>query len=215
MEFDFKTIEESAQKYWLDNKTFNVEEDTEKEKFYCLSMFPYPSGKLHMGHVRNYSIGDVISRFQKMLGKNVLQPIGWDAFGLPAENAAIQNKVPPAKWTYENINYMKGQLVELGFGYDWGRELATCHPEYYRWEQWLFTKLFEKGLVYKKDAEVNWDPVDQTVLANEQVIDGRGWRSGALVEKKKISQYFMRITDYADELLQDINKLKGWPKRLN
>ena len=212
MEFDFKTIEESAQKYWLDNKTFNVEEDTEKEKFYCLSMFPYPSGKLHMGHVRNYSIGDVISRFQKMLGKNVLQPIGWDAFGLPAENAAIQNKVPPAKWTYENINYMKGQLVELGFGYDWGRELATCHPEYYRWEQWLFTKLFEKGLVYKKDAEVNWDPVDQTVLANEQVIDGRGWRSGALVEKKKISQYFMRITDYADELLQDINKLKGWPE---
>jgi len=212
MEFDFKTIEESAQKYWLDNKTFNVEEDTEKEKFYCLSMFPYPSGKLHMGHVRNYSIGDVISRFQKMLGKNVLQPIGWDAFGLPAENAAIQNKVPPAKWTYENINYMKGQLIKLGFGYDWGRELATCHPEYYRWEQWLFTKLFEKGLVYKKDAEVNWDPVDQTVLANEQVIDGRGWRSGALVEKKKISQYFMRITDYADELLQDINKLKGWPE---
>ena len=212
MEFDFKTIEESAQKYWLENKSFNVEEDNKKEKFYCLSMFPYPSGKLHMGHVRNYSIGDVISRFQKMLGKNVLQPIGWDAFGLPAENAAIQNKVPPAKWTYENINYMKGQLVELGLGYDWERELATCHPEYYRWEQWLFTKLFEKGLVYKKDAEVNWDPVDQTVLANEQVIDGRGWRSGALVEKKKISQYFMRITDYADELLQDINKLKGWPE---
>ena len=212
MEFDFKTIEESAQKYWLENKSFNVEEDNKKEKFYCLSMFPYPSGKLHMGHVRNYSIGDVISRFQKMLGKNVLQPIGWDAFGLPAENAAIQNKVPPAKWTYENIKYMKGQLVELGFGYDWERELATCHPEYYRWEQWLFTKLFEKGLVYKKDAEVNWDPVDQTVLANEQVIDGRGWRSGALVEKKKISQYFMRITDYADELLQDINKLKGWPE---
>src|SRR6056300_1428175 len=212
MEFDFKTIEESAQKYWLENKTFNVEEDNKKEKFYCLSMFPYPSGKLHMGHVRNYSIGDVISRFQKMLGKNVLQPIGWDAFGLPAENAAIQNKVPPAKWTYENINYMKGQLIKLGFGYDWGRELATCHPEYYRWEQWLFTKLFEKGLVYKKDAEVNWDPVDQTVLANEQVIDGRGWRSGALVEKKKISQYFMRITDYADELLQEINKLKGWPE---
>ncbi|SFV86798.1 Leucyl-tRNA synthetase [hydrothermal vent metagenome] len=174
-------------------------------------MFPYPSGRLHMGHVRNYSIGDVISRYQKMQGKNVLQPIGWDAFGLPAENAAIKNKVPPAKWTDENIGYMRKQLSELGFGYDWSRELATCHPEYYRWEQWLFVKLFEKGLVYKKNAIVNWDPVDQTVLANEQVIDGRGWRSDALIEKKEISQWFMRITDYADELLTSLDDLKGWP----
>jgi leucyl-tRNA synthetase len=174
-------------------------------------MFPYPSGQLHMGHVRNYSIGDVISRYQKMQGKNVFQPIGWDGFGLPAENAALKNKVAPAKWTYENINYMRQQLSQLGFGYDWSRELATCHPEYYRWEQWLFVKLFEKGMVYKKNAIVNWDPVDQTVLANEQVIDGRGWRSDALIEKKEISQWFMRITDYADELLTGLDKLDGWP----
>jgi len=211
-EYNASQIESSAQQYWIDNQSFKVVEDPNKEKFYCLSMFPYPSGKLHMGHVRNYSIGDVISRYQKMLGKNVLQPIGWDAFGLPAENAALKNKVPPAAWTYENIEYMKGQLVELGFGYDWSRELATCTPEYYRWEQWLFVRLFEKGLVYKKKAMVNWDPEDQTVLANEQVIDGRGWRSGALIEKKEISQWFMKITDYAEELLDGLDKLDGWPE---
>ncbi len=211
-EYNAQTIEQQAQQYWLDNQSFEVVEDNDKEKFYCLSMFPYPSGRLHMGHVRNYSIGDVISRYQKMQGKNVMQPIGWDAFGLPAENAALKNKVAPAKWTYENINYMKNQLIELGFGYDWSREIATCHPKYYRWEQWLFVKLFEKGLVYKKNAIVNWDPVDQTVLANEQVIDGRGWRSDALIEKKEISQWFMRITDYADELLSSLDELDGWPE---
>ena len=211
-EYNAQSIEQQAQQYWLDNQSFEVVEDNDKEKFYCLSMFPYPSGRLHMGHVRNYSIGDVISRYQKMQGKNVMQPIGWDAFGLPAENAALKNKVAPAKWTYENINYMKNQLIELGFGYDWSREIATCHPKYYRWEQWLFVKLFKKGLVYKKNAIVNWDPVDQTVLANEQVIDGRGWRSDALIEKKEISQWFMRITDYADELLSSLDELDGWPE---
>ncbi|MEJ6558964.1 MAG: leucine--tRNA ligase [Candidatus Thioglobus sp.] len=205
-------IESEAQQYWKEHKSFEVIEDTSKEKYYCLSMFPYPSGRLHMGHVRNYSIGDVISRFQKMQGKNVMQPIGWDAFGLPAENAALKNKVPPAKWTYENIDYMRDQLTQLGFGYDWSREIATCHPKYYKWEQWLFVKLFEKGLVYKKNAVVNWDPVDQSVLANEQVINGRGWRSDALIEKKEISQWFMRITDYADELLDSLDKLDGWPE---
>ena len=205
-------IESEAQQYWKEHKSFEVIEDTSKEKYYCLSMFPYPSGRLHMGHVRNYSIGDVISRFQKMQGKNVMQPIGWDAFGLPAENAALKNKVPPANWTYENIDYMRDQLTQLGFGYDWSREIATCHPKYYKWEQWLFVKLFEKGLVYKKNAVVNWDPVDQTVLANEQVINGRGWRSDALIEKKEISQWFMRITDYADELLDSLDKLDGWPE---
>ena len=204
-------IEEEAQQYWANNNSFRVVEDKTKEKFYCLSMLPYPSGKLHIGHVRNYSIGDVISRHQKMLGKNVLQPIGWDAFGLPAENAAIQNKVPPAGWTYNNIEHMKEQLVAMGFGYDWSRELATCCPEYYRWEQWFFIRLFKKGLVYKKKAVVNWDPVDQTVLANEQVEEGRGWRSGALIEKKEISQWYMKITDYAEELLNDLDKLEGWP----
>jgi len=211
-EYNSKKIESEAQKYWHDNKSFVVIEDQTKEKFFCLSMLPYPSGKLHMGHVRNYSIGDVIYRYQKMLGKNVLQPIGWDAFGLPAENAAIKNQVPPAGWTYENIGHMKEQLIGLGFGYDWSRELATCHPEYYRWEQWFFVKLFNKGLVYKKKAVVNWDPVDQTVLANEQVVEGRGWRSGAPIEKKEISQWYMKITDYADELLDDIEKLDGWPE---
>ncbi|CAC9563896.1 Leucyl-tRNA synthetase (EC 6.1.1.4) [uncultured Gammaproteobacteria bacterium] len=210
-EYNAQEIEAQVQKYWQENKSFEVVEDNSKEKYYCLSMFPYPSGRLHMGHVRNYSIGDVISRYQKMQGKNVMQPIGWDGFGLPAENAALKNKVAPAKWTYENIDYMKTQLSQLGFGYDWSREIATCHPDYYRWEQWLFVKLFKKGLVYKKNAIVNWDPVDQTVLANEQVIDGRGWRSDALIEKKEISQWFMRITDYADELLDDLDKLDGWP----
>jgi len=210
-EYNAKIIEKEAHDYWEKNNSFVVTEDTDKEKYYCLSMLPYPSGRLHMGHVRNYSIGDVISRYQKMLGKNVMQPIGWDAFGLPAENAAIKNEVPPAGWTYENISHMKEQLIALGFAYDWSRELATCHPEYYRWEQWFFIKLFEKGLVYKKKAVVNWDPEDQTVLANEQVVEGRGWRSGALVEKKEISQWYMKITDYADELLADIQKLDGWP----
>ncbi|RLT99382.1 leucine--tRNA ligase [Ketobacter sp.] len=207
-------IEAEAQQYWEQNKSFEVTEQEGKEPYYCLSMFPYPSGRLHMGHVRNYTIGDVVSRFQRMLGKNVMQPMGWDAFGLPAENAAIKNKVAPAKWTYENVEYMKGQLKRLGFGYDWNRELATCRPEYYRWEQWFFTKLYEKGLVYKKMATVNWDPVDQTVLANEQVIDGRGWRSGALVERKEIPQWFVKITDYAEELLADLDKLEHWPEQV-
>ena len=212
-------VERLAQEYWEQNQSFKAgeddkPEDIKREKFYCLSMFPYPSGRLHMGHVRNYTIGDVISRYQRMQGKNVLQPMGWDAFGLPAENAAIKNKVPPAKWTYENIDYMRAQLKRLGFAYDWNRELATCHPKYYRWEQWFFTKLFEKGLVYKKKATVNWDPVDQTVLANEQVIDGCGWRSGAVVERKEIEQWFLKITAYADELLADLDKLEGWPEQV-
>ncbi len=207
-------IERLVQNYWEENHAFKAVEDSEQEKFYCLAMFPYPSGRLHMGHVRNYTIGDVISRYQRMQGKNVLQPMGWDAFGLPAENAAIKNKVPPAKWTYENIDYMRAQLKRLGFAYDWSRELATCHPKYYRWEQWFFTKLFEKGLVYKKKATVNWDPVDQTVLANEQVIDGCGWRSGAVVERKEIEQWFLKITAYAEELLKDLEKLDGWPEQV-
>ncbi len=207
-------IEAAAREYWETEQTFRVSEDPEREKYYCLSMFPYPSGRLHMGHVRNYTIGDVITRYQRMQGKNVLQPMGWDAFGLPAENAAIQNRVPPAKWTRENIAYMRKQLKQLGFGYDWERELATCEPDYYRWEQWFFTRLFGKGLVYKKTAVVNWDPVDQTVLANEQVIDGRGWRSGVPVERREIPQWFLRITDYADELLADIDRLEGWPEQV-
>ncbi|MBA3981044.1 MAG: leucine--tRNA ligase [Alcanivorax sp.] len=207
-------IEREAQQYWEKNRTFKVTEDPSREKFYCLSMFPYPSGRLHMGHVRNYTLGDVVSRYQRMQGKNVMQPMGWDAFGLPAENAALKHGVAPAKWTYENIEYMKGQLQQLGFGYDWDRELATCRPEYYRWEQWFFTQLFEKGLVYRKMATVNWDPVDQTVLANEQVIDGRGWRSGALVEQKEIPQWFIKITDYAEELLNDLDQLDGWPEQV-
>ena len=209
-----QSIEANVQQHWEANQSFLVTEQPGKEKFYCLSMFPYPSGRLHMGHVRNYTIGDVISRYQRMQGKNVLQPMGWDAFGLPAENAAIQNKVAPAKWTFENIAYMKQQLQTLGFGYDWSREVATCHPEYYRWEQWFFTQLMEKGLVYKKNSMVNWDPVDMTVLANEQVIDGRGWRSGALIERKEIPQWFLRITDYADELLDDLEKLEHWPEQV-
>jgi len=208
------SIEADAREYWDKQQTFRVTEDPAREKYYCLSMFPYPSGRLHMGHVRNYTIGDVISRYQRMLGKNVLQPMGWDAFGLPAENAAIQNKVPPAKWTHENINYMRNQLKQLGFGYDWERELATCRPEYYRWEQWFFTRLFKKGVVYKKTAMVNWDPVDNTVLANEQVIDGKGWRSGAPVERREIPQWFLKITDYAEQLLADLGQLDGWPEQV-
>ncbi len=207
-------IESTAQTFWADNQTFVVTEDTSKEKYYCLAMFPYPSGKLHMGHVRNYTIADVISRYQRMLGKNVLQPMGWDAFGLPAENAAIKHNTAPAKWTYENIEYMKSQLKQLGFGYDWTRELATCKPEYYRWEQWFFTRLFEKGLVYKKTSAVNWCPNDQTVLANEQVIDGCCWRCDTTVEKKEIPQWFIKITDYAEELLNDLDKLDGWPEQV-
>ena len=209
-----QAIEAEVQSFWTENKTFEAVEQPEKEKFYCLSMFPYPSGKLHMGHVRNYSLGDVISRYQRMQGKNVMQPMGWDSFGLPAENAAIKNNSAPAKWTYQNIDYMKNQLKSLGFGYDWNRELATCKKDYYRWEQWFFTQLFEKGLVYKKNATVNWDPVDQTVLANEQVIDGRGWRSGAIVERKEIPQWFIKITDYAEELLSDLDQLEGWPEQV-
>jgi len=209
-----KQIECDAQQYWAENRCFNASEDETKEKYYCLSMFPYPSGQLHMGHVRNYSIGDVLSRFMRMQGKNVLQPMGWDAFGLPAENAAMKHKVAPSQWTRENIAYMREQLKRLGFGYDWEREVTTCEPDYYRWEQWLFTRLFKKGVVYKKNAIVNWDPVDQTVLANEQVINGRGWRSDALVERKEIPQWFLKITDYAEQLLQDLDQLEGWPEQV-
>ncbi len=214
IQYDPKTVEATAQSYWNEHNSFRVKEDPTKEKFYCLSMFPYPSGHLHMGHVRNYAIGDAISRYQRMQGKNVLQPMGWDAFGLPAENAAMQNKTAPAKWTYGNIDYMRTQLQKLGYAYDWSRELATCHRDYYRWEQWFFTKLFEKGLVYKKEAEVNWDPVDQTVLANEQVVDGRGWRSGALVERRSIPQWFVKITAFSQELLDDLENLNGWPEKV-
>ncbi|WP_282041722.1 leucine--tRNA ligase [Halomonas alimentaria] len=206
-------IERDAQQFWDKNQCFKAVEDASREKFYCLSMFPYPSGKLHMGHVRNYTIGDVVSRYQRMQGRNVLQPMGWDAFGMPAENAAIQNQVPPAEWTYANIDYMRNQLKALGFAYDWSREFATCDLDYYRWEQWFFAKLVEKGLVYKKMSTVNWDPVDQTVLANEQVIDGRGWRSGALVERKEIPLWFLRITDYAEELLADLDRIE-WPEQV-
>ena len=207
-------VETAAQQYWESRDAFRVHEDRSKPKYYCLSMFPYPSGKLHMGHVRNYTIGDVLARFHRMKGFNVLQPMGWDAFGMPAENAAIQNNVAPAKWTYANIDYMKTQLKRLGFAIDWSRELATCTPEYYRWEQWLFTRLYEKGLIYKKLGTVNWDPVDETVLANEQVIDGRGWRSGALVEKREIPMYYMKITAYADELLSALDDLPHWPEQV-
>ena len=205
-------IEVRIQARWDSDKTYEVTEDPATEKFYCLSMLPYPSGALHMGHVRNYTIGDVISRYQRMQGKNVLQPMGWDAFGLPAENAAIKNNTAPAKWTYANIDNMRKQLQRLGFAYDWSREFATCTPDYYRWEQLMFTRLMEKGIAYRQDSEVNWDPVDQTVLANEQVVDGRGWRSGAVVERRSIPQWFLRITDYADELLDGLDNLEQWPE---
>ena len=207
-------IEEQVQSYWEAEKTFSVTEDTSKEKYFCLSMFPYPSGSIHMGHVRNYSIGDAISRFQRMLGKNVLQPMGWDAFGLPAENAAINNKVQPSAWTLENIESMKKQLTRLGFAYDWEREFATSDASYYKWEQWFFLQLLDKGLAYQEEADVNWDPVDQTVLANEQVIDGKGWRSGAEIERKRLKQWFLKITDYAEELLDGTDKLSGWPEQV-
>ena len=214
LQYSAQEIEAIAQAYWKKHDSFLVTEDPNKEKFYCLAMFPYPSGHLHMGHARNYTIADVISRYQRMQGKNVLQPIGWDAFGLPAENAAMENKVPPAKWTYGNIDYMRQQLQRLGYAYDWTRELATCHRNYYRWEQWFFTRLFKKGLAYKKEAEVNWDPVDQTVLANEQVVEGRGWRSGALVERRSIPQWFIKISAFSQELLDDLQFLKGWPEKV-
>jgi leucyl-tRNA synthetase len=212
-QYNPKFLEAKAQKFWSDESQFEVREDSDKESYYCLSMFPYPSGKLHMGHVRNYTIGDVISRYQRMLGKNVMQPMGWDAFGLPAENAAIKNNVPPAKWTYENIDYMRSQLKLLGFGYDWSRELATCKPEYYRWEQWFFTRLMEKGIAYKKTAPVNWCPHDQTVLANEQVVDGCCWRCDTPVERRELSQWFLKITDYADQLLDDLDTVE-WPEQV-
>ncbi len=207
-------IEQQVQQDWQERAVFNVSETSDKPKYYCLSMFPYPSGKLHMGHVRNYTIGDVLSRYRRMQGYNVLQPMGWDAFGLPAENAAIQRGVPPAKWTYDNIAYMRSQLQSLGFGIDWKRELATCEPDYYRWNQWLFLRMLEKGIAYQKTQVVNWDPVDQTVLANEQVIDGCGWRTGAPVEKREIPGYYLAITKYADELLTDLDRLPGWPERV-
>ncbi len=212
--YNAHVIEREAQRYWDEQRSFRAVETPGKPKYYCLSMFPYPSGKLHMGHVRNYTIGDALTRYHRMRGYNVLQPMGWDAFGLPAENAAMANNVPPAQWTYDNIAYMKKQLVSLGFAIDWERELATCRPEYYRWNQWLFLRMLEKGLVYKKTGSVNWDPVDQTVLANEQVIDGRGWRTGALIEKREIPMYYMAITRYADELLAALGGLPGWPERV-
>jgi leucyl-tRNA synthetase len=212
--YDPAAIEAQVQQFWASERAFSVREQADKPKYYCLSMFPYPSGRLHMGHVRNYTIGDVITRFMRMQGYNVLQPMGWDAFGLPAENAAMANAVPPAKWTYDNIAYMKGQLQSLGFAIDWEREVATCQPEYYRWNQWLFLRMLEKGIAYKKTGVVNWDPVDQTVLANEQVIDGRGWRTGAPVEKREIPMYYLRITEYAQQLLDALDSLPGWPERV-
>lgn len=212
--YHHKEIEADAQAHWKKINYFRANEDSGKPKYYCLSMLPYPSGKLHMGHVRNYTIGDVITRFRKMAGYEVLQPMGWDAFGLPAENAAIANKIPPAKWTWDNIAYMKKQLQALGFAIDWEREIATCHPDYYRWNQWLFIKMLEKGIAYLTKGAVNWDPVDQTVLANEQVIDGKGWRTGAVVEKREIPMYYLKITDYAEELLSALNVMEGWPNQV-
>jgi leucyl-tRNA synthetase len=213
-QYDAASVEADAQAFWRDERSFEVREDPAREKFYCLSMFPYPSGRLHMGHVRNYTLGDVVSRYQRMLGKNVLQPMGWDAFGLPAENAAIQNNTAPARWTYANIEYMRKQLQQLGFGYDWKREIATCKPDYYRWEQWFFTRLYEKGLAYKKVAAVNWCPRDETVLANEQVVDGCCWRCDTPVQRREIPQWFIRITAYAEELLKDLDGLDHWPEQV-
>ena len=212
--YDAAAVESEAQHYWDEHKCFEAREDSAREKYYCLSMFPYPSGRLHMGHVRNYTIGDVLSRFMRMNGRNVMQPMGWDAFGLPAENAAMKNGVPPAKWTFDNIAYMKDQLKSLGFALDWGRELTTCRPEYYRWNQWLFLRMLERGVAYQKTGLVNWDPEDQTVLANEQVIDGRGWRTGALVEKREIPMYYLKITAYAEDLLDALGSMPGWPERV-
>src|SRR3990167_3799916 len=213
-QYDPSIIEVKIQKCWEEKELFSGMEELSKEKFYCLSMFPYPSGHLHMGHVRNYAIADAIARYQRMLGKNVLQTIGWDAFVLPAEYAAIQHGIAPAVWTRKNIEVMRNQLKSLGLAYDWKREIATCDPDYYRWEQWFFIQLYKKGLVYQKSATVNWDPVDQTVLANEQVVNGRGWRSGALIERREIKQWFLKITAYAEELLRDIDMLEGWPEQV-
>src|ERR1700760_1185414 len=212
--YDPAATERAAQDYWERSGAFAAQEVPGRAKYYCLSMFPYPSGRLHMGHVRNYTIGDVLSRFMRMQGRNVMQPMGWDAFGLPAENAAMQNGVPPAKWTRDNIAYMKRQLQSLGFAIDWRREVATCDPEYYRWNQWLFLRMLESGIAYRRTGVVNWDPQDQTVLANEQVIDGRGWRTGALIEKREIPMYYLNITRYADELLGALDGLPGWPERV-
>src|SRR6266478_7817186 len=212
--YDPAAVEAEAQHYWNKERCFEAKEDGTREKYYCLSMFPYPSGRLHMGHVRNYTIGDVLSRFMRMNGRNVLQPMGWDAFGLPAENAAMANKVPPAKWTFDNVAHMKAQLKSLGFALDWSRELTTCTPEYYRWNQWLFLRMLEMGVAYQKTGMVNWDPVDKTVLANEQVIDGRGWRTGAPVEKREIPMYYLAITRYAQELLEELDTLGEWPERV-
>src|SRR3984893_4914186 len=212
--YDPAAVESAAQDYWERNDSFAAREDANREKYYCLSMFPYPSGRLHMGHVRNYTIGDVLSRFMRMNGRNVLQPMGWDAFGLPAENAAMANGVPPAKWTFGNIAHMKPQLKSLGFALYWSRELATCTPEYYRWNQWLFLRMLERGIAYQKTGVVNWDPVDKTVLATEQVIDGRGWRTGALIEKREIPMYYLKITAYAEDLLETLGHMHEWPERV-
>ena len=212
--YEHAAVEADARQFWDEERCFEAREDSTREKYYCLSMFPYPSGRLHMGHVRNYTIGDVLARFMRMNGRNVLQPMGWDAFGLPAENAAMANRVPPAKWTFDNIATMKAQLKSLGFALDWTREIATCTPEYYRWNQWLFLRMLEKGIAYQKTGVVNWDPVDKTVLANEQVIDGRGWRTGALVEKREIPMYYLKITDYAEDLLDALGGMPGWPERV-
>lgn len=210
--YDPHKVEADAQQFWRDNDSFRATESADGEKFYCLAMFPYPSGRLHMGHVRCYTLGDVINRYHRLKGFNVMQPMGWDAFGLPAENAAIKNDIPPAVWTKDNIAYMRGQMLRLGYGIDWSREFATCDPEYYRWEQWLFVRLYRKGMVYRKNSVVNWDPVDQTVLANEQVVDGRGWRSGALIERREMAQWFLKITAYAEELLTELDEMDGWPE---
>ena len=212
--YNFKTLEKELQNTWKVNKSFEVKEDPSKKKYYCLSMFPYPSGKLHMGHVRNYTIGDVLSRYKAMNGYNVLQPMGWDAFGLPAENAAIEKKIAPSEWTKNNIDYMRTQLKSLGLWIDWNREISTCDKTYYKWNQWLFIQMYKNGLIYKKKSVVNWDPVDKTVLANEQVIDGKGWRTGAEIQKKEIPMYFMKITEFADDLINDINKLTNWPDKV-
>ena len=212
--YNHKIIEKKWQENWSKEKVFHAVKNTNKKKYYVLEMFPYPSGKIHMGHVRNYTLGDVLARYKKMQGYNVLHPMGWDAFGLPAENAAITEKKSPADWTYKNIQIMKNQLQKMGFSLDWSREIATCHPEYYKHEQAFFIDLLKNDLAYKKEAEVNWDPIDKTVLANEQVIDGRGWRSGAIVEKKKLSQWFLRISNYSEELLNDLNKLEDWPAKV-
>src|SRR5829696_2995615 len=212
--YNHLAVEKAAQAEWTARDVYRVTEDASRKKFYACSMLPYPSGKLHMGHVRNYTINDMLTRYLRMNGYNVLMPMGWDAFGLPAENAALKNNVPPAKWTYENIAYMKGQMQAMGLAIDWSREIATCDPSYYKWNQWLFLKMLEKGIAYRKTQVVNWDPVDQTVLANEQVIDGKGWRTGAVVEKREIPMYFFRITAYAEELLGALDNLPGWPEQV-